>query len=90
MKHLLLTVLILFMAMPVFAVPGEYTTLANGTKICDDSESQAYFIQLEKQFFEKHQNGSFTGKDYNREVLSPLLFLEEEQQLKGYCGFKDL
>lgn len=90
MKKLLLIILIMLVSTPVFAEPGEFYIDENGYTVCDDSESQAYFQELVKQYQEKYYGKAHSAKDYNREVLLPLYIFEEEQQLKGYCGFKNL
>ena len=87
MKKIFVLLLMLFLSVPVFAVPGEYTVLANGVKICDTSEQQAYFEKLEKQFFEKHKDGKISGMEYDKEVRVPLLNFEANLQKKGYCGY---
>ncbi|MCD7779751.1 MAG: hypothetical protein LUH05_03670 [Candidatus Gastranaerophilales bacterium] len=89
MKQFLIIGLIILFSSPVFAVPGEYTILEDGTKVCDNSDIEGYFTKLEKEFFEKH-NGVFTGNDYNREVMSPLFKYSSELQKKGHCGYEGL
>lgn len=79
MKQFLLICLIYLFSSSVFAV-----------EFYDISKEQAYAQELEKKFHENHKDGSFTTKDYNREVMIPLFKFLEEKQKTDKSGIKNL
>ena len=90
MKRLFIISLLFILSAPVFAVPGykeAMEKIGGEPRFYDDSECQAYWNKLEKDFFEKHPNGSFTGEQYDREVRVPYLDFSAELQKKGYPGY---
>ncbi len=87
MKNFLILLLMLFLSVPAFAVPGEYITLDSGLVVCDFSDAQQLRQKLEKEFFERHKNNDINGRAYNREVNLPVYKLLEKKRLSGHCGF---
>ncbi|MBQ3642119.1 hypothetical protein II906_09390 [bacterium] len=91
MKKILVLFLMLFLSVPAFAVPGykEAMEAVGGEQNTryDVSEQTAYWNKLEKEFFEKYPNGSFTGEQYDKEVRVPYYNFTAELQRKGYPGF---
>lgn len=79
MKKILLISLIMLFSSSAFAV-----------EFYDISKEENYAQQLEKKFHEKHKDGVFTTKDYNREVVVPLFKFIEEKQKTDKSGIKNL
>lgn len=79
MKKILLISLIMLFSSSAFAV-----------EFYDVSKQEAYAQELEKKFHEKHKDGVFTTKDYNREVVVPLFKFIEEKQKTDKSGIKNL
>ena len=88
MKKILFLFLILFIAAPVFAVPGEYILSPDGNLVCDVSDVQQLRQKLKEEFIQKHQNTGLRGKDYSREVDLPVYKLLEQKRELGHCGFQ--
>ena len=76
---------------PAFAVPGyakKQAAIGGIPEPYDISEQQAYYTKLEKQFFERHKDGTgLNGQNYDKEVTVPFLDFTAELQKKGYPGF---
>lgn len=90
MKQLFIISLLFIMSVPAFAVPGyaKKQAFLGEPKPYDVSEEQAYFTKLEKQFFERHKDGTgLNGQNYDKEVTVPYLDFTAELQKKGYPGF---
>ncbi len=90
MKKVFVLLLMFVLSVPAFAVPGyekKQAFFGGVPESYDISEQQAYFTKLEKQFFEKYPDGSFTGEQYDKEVTVPYLDFTAELQKKGYPGF---
>ncbi|MBQ3641570.1 hypothetical protein II906_06590 [bacterium] len=92
MKKILVLLLMLFLSVPAFAVPGYKEAMeAIGGKpnFYDISEDQAYWDKLNKDFREKHKDGRISGMDYDKEVTVPYYDFTSELQKKGYPGFNN-
>ena len=79
MKQILIISLIILFSSSAFAV-----------EFYDISKEETYAQELDKKFHEKHKDGSFTGEDYNREVLAPLFKYMEEIQKTDKFGLDPL
>ena len=79
MKQILIISLIMLFSSSAFAV-----------EFYDISKQEAYAQELEKKFHEKYKDGSFTTKDYNREVMIPLFKFLEEKQKTDKSGIEKL
>ena len=89
MKKLLIVSLLFILSLPCFAVPGydeAMNKIGGQPRFYDVSDIEKYGAKLEKEFSEKHK-GVFTGADYNREVMIPLLDYLAERQKQGFPGY---
>ena len=90
MKKIFILFLLLIISAPVFSAPGYEEGMAKiggKPRTYDVSESQAYFQELERKYFEKYKGKDHSGKDYDREVWVPFLDFEAEQQRQCKPGF---
>ena len=91
MKKVFVLLLMLFLSIPALAVPGYKEAMekigGEQNTSYDVSQQTAYWNKLEKDFYERHPNGSFTGEQYDKEVRVPMLDFLSDIQKKGYPGF---
>ncbi len=90
MKKVFVLLLMIALSAPAFAVPGYKENMERVGKeniFYDDSAAQTYFDKLEKDFFERHPNGSFTGEQYDKEVRVPYYDYSAKLQKMGYPGY---
>ena len=87
-----LFLMLFFISMPAFAVPGyqeKMDSIGGKPLMYDISKEQAYFEKLEKEFFERHPNG-FSGAQYDKEVRIPAweyTFKVQKERGTGYKKF---
>ena len=90
MKKISVLLLIIMVSAPVFSAPGYEEAMARiggKPRTYDVSESQAYFQELERKYFEKYKGKDHSGKDYDREVTVPMLNFYAEEQRQCKPGF---
>ncbi len=90
MKKIFILFLLFMISAPVFSAPGYEEAMARiggKPRIYDISESQAYFQEPERKYFEKYKGKDHSGADYDKEVTVPMMdfYAEEQRQCKpGY------